>query len=201
MRPYIAAILLALPAPAFAEDGLTITGSMRLRYETIEGQPRTGLDEKDDLLNVRTIVGGEYHSDGFRVGAELYDSRVYGSEAGTPVTTGEVNTFELVQAYVGYEARDALGAGTKLDLQAGRFTLNLGSRRLVAADDYRNTTSGYTGLRADVRLRGGIAATFIYTLPQVRLSLRTRPRDANVDHGRRGARRRSRRADQECRGA
>ena len=46
------------------------------------------LDEKDDLLNVRTIGGGEYRSDGFRLGAELYDSRVYGSEAGTPVTTG-----------------------------------------------------------------------------------------------------------------
>lgn len=169
MRPYLAAILLALPTPAFAEDGLTITGSMRVRYETIEGQPRTGFDEKDDLLNVRTIVGGEYRSDGFRAGAELYDSRVYGSEAGTPVTTGEVNAVELVQAYVGYEARDAFGAGTKLDLQAGRFTLNLGSRRLVAADDYRNTTSGYTGLRADLALRGGIAATIIYTLPQVRL--------------------------------
>ena len=179
MRLYLAATLLALPAPALAEDGLTITGSMRLRYEMIQGQARTGFDEKDDLLNVRTIVGGEYRSDGFRLGAELYDSRVYGSEAGTPVTTGEVNAFELVQAYVGYEARDAFGAGTKLDLQAGRFTLNLGSRRLVAADDYRNTTSGYTGLRADLALRGGVAATFIYTLPQVRLPDDRASLDAN----------------------
>src|SRR3546814_6805119 len=57
---------------------------------------------------------------------------------------------------------------------AGRFTLNLGSRRLVAADDYRNTTNGYTGLRADLAAPGGVKAVFIYTLPQQR-----RPDDAD----------------------
>ena len=30
--------------------------------------------------------------------------------------------------------------------------MNLVSRRLVAADDYRNTTNGYTGMKADLRL-------------------------------------------------
>lgn len=87
----------------------------------------------------------------------------------TPITTGEVNALELVQAYVGYEVPGAFGADTKLGLQTERFTLNLGSRRLVAADDYRNTTNGYTGLRADIALPRGMSATAIYTLPQVRL--------------------------------
>lgn len=63
----------------------------------------------------------------------------------------------------------AFGSGTKLGLQARRFTLNLGSRRLVAADDYRNTTNGYTGVRADIALPDSFSATAIYTLPQVRL--------------------------------
>lgn len=49
------------------------------------------------------------------------------------------------------------------------MTLNLGSRRLVAADDYRNTTNGYTGIRADIAAPHGWKATLIYTLPQVRL--------------------------------
>jgi hypothetical protein len=44
----------------------------------------------------------------------------------------------------------------------------VGSRRLVAADDYRNTTNGYTGLRADLAWRAGWSATAIYTLPQQR---------------------------------
>jgi hypothetical protein len=47
--------------------------------------------------------------------------------------------------------------------------MNLGSRRLVAADDYRNTTNGYSGLRVDLKSAGGATATLIYTEPQVRL--------------------------------
>ena len=142
MKRFSLPVLLLLSSPAHAEDGLTLGANTRLRYETIEGQPRVGFNESDDLLNIRTIVTGEYRKGQLRVGAELYDSRVYGGDAGTPITTGEVNTLELVQAFVGYEVPEAFGAGTKVALQAGRFTLNLGSRRLVAADDYRNTTNG-----------------------------------------------------------
>ena len=169
MKRFSLPALLLVATPACAEDGLTLSANTRLRYETIEGQPRTGFNESDDLFNIRTIVTGEYRTGRLRLGAELYDSRVYGGDAGTPITTGEVNTLELVQAYIGYEVPDAFGPGTKLGLQAGRFTLNLGSRRLVAADDYRNTTNGYTGLRADIGLPEDLSATLIYTLPQVRL--------------------------------
>jgi hypothetical protein len=91
------------------------------------------------------------------------------SEPGSAISANEVNTFELVQAYTAADFKDAFGKGTQTTVQAGRFTLNLGSRRLVAADDYRNTTNGYTGVRADLKAKGGTAATFIYTLPQVRL--------------------------------
>lgn len=169
MKRFSLPALLLVATPAYAEDGLTLSANTRLRYETIEGQPRAGFNESDDLFNIRTIVTGEYRSGQLKIGAELYDSRVYGGDAGTPITTGEVNTLELVQAYVGYDIPDAFGPGTKLGLQAGRFTLNLGSRRLVAADDYRNTTNGYTGVRADLGLPHDLSATLIYTLPQVRL--------------------------------
>lgn len=162
-------ILLLAPTPVLAQDGLSLGGSTRVRYEVIDGQPRAGFNVSDDLLSIRTILTGEYRTGPFKLGAELYDSRAYGGDAGTPITTGEVNALELVQAYVGYEVPGAFGADTQLGLQAGRFALNLGSRRLVAADDYRNTTNGYTGLRADIALGHGIAATKIYTLPQVRL--------------------------------
>lgn len=166
--------LLLLPAlflasPAYAEDGLVLNGNTRIRYETITGQPRAGFNASDDLLNFRTILSGEYRAGEVRFGAELYDSRVYGGDAGTPISTNEVNTLELVQAYIGYKTKDPFGTGTELDVQMGRFTLNLGSRRLVAADDYRNTTNGYTGIRANLGLRDGLSATLIYTLPQTRL--------------------------------
>lgn len=165
---------LALLAPLAAHaqtaaDGLTVTGSVRLRYEAIENQLRVGFNRSDDLVNLRTTILAEYRAPDVRVGVELYDSRVWGGDAGTPITTSEVNALEPVQAYLAVDLPDAFGSGTKLSLTAGRMTLNLGSRRLVAADDYRNTTNGYTGLRADLTAPRGWKATLIYMLPQQRL--------------------------------
>lgn len=157
------------PKPDSTQNPLSLSGSVRLRYETIDGQPRIGLNNSDDLFNIRTILTAEYDADPVRFGAEIYDSRVTGFDAGTPVTTNEVNTLELVQAFVATTIDTPFGKGSKIDLQAGRFLLNLGSRRLVAADDYRNTTNGYTGLRADLTARNELSATLIYSLPQVRL--------------------------------
>jgi hypothetical protein len=157
------------PVAAAETDGFTLSGNVRLRYEAIDGQPRVGFDREDGLINLRTQVMAQYDARPLRLVAELFDSRVWGEDRGTPVTTGEVNALELVQAYAAADLGAALGKGTKTVLQAGRFTLNLGSRRLVAADDYRNTTNGYTGLRADLAMPGGIKAVAIYTLPQVRL--------------------------------
>jgi hypothetical protein len=175
----VPAFFFASPAAA-EDDGFSLSGSVRLRFEEIEGQPRAGFDSTDSLFNVRTQVLGELRSGAFRVGGELFDSRAYGADPGTPISTNEVNALELVQAFVGVDVAEPLGKGSKLGLTAGRMTLNLGSRRLVAADDYRNTTNGYTGLRADLSARDGVKAVFIYTLPQMR-----RPDDADsVRHNR-----------------
>lgn len=146
-----------------------LSGSVRVRYETIDGQPRSGFRADDEQLALRSTLAAEYHRNGIRIGAELYDSRAYLDRQGSAISANEVNTFELVQAYVGADLGDALGKGSSTQVQIGRMMLNLGSRRLVAADDYRNTTNGYTGLRADFKARDGTTATLIYTLPQVRL--------------------------------
>ena len=169
LKKSITLVSLLFTTPAFADDMLNLSGSTRIRYEAIEGQPRIGFNDADDLLSVRTILNGDYRTGDWRFEAELYDSRAYGSDSGTPLTTADVNAVELVQASIRYDARDAFGSGTKLNVQAGRFMLNLGSRRLVAADDFRNTTNGYTGVRADIGLGDGLSTTLVYTLPQVRL--------------------------------
>jgi hypothetical protein len=155
-------------APGAEEGKLVVSGSVRARFETIEGQARTGFNSADDLWNFRTRLAAEYREGSIRIGGEVYDSRAYGANAGTPLSTNEVNTLELVQAYV---ARDFAGPfeGAKSSVQAGRMTLNLGSRRFVAADDFRNTTNGYTGLKADLTFKGGASVTGIYVLPQIRL--------------------------------
>jgi hypothetical protein len=168
---WTAAVFAATASPALAQDGdgFDLSGSVRLRYEAIANQPRVGYNRDDALVNLRTTVMARYRSGPFTVAGEIWDSRVYGNNPGSPVTTGEVDTLEPVQAFVAWKG----GVGkAKISAQAGRFLLNIGSRRLVGADEYRNTTNGYTGLRGDV-LADRLTATVIYVLPQQR-----RPDDA-----------------------
>src|SRR5690554_6485206 len=111
-RPLAAAALssLTFAAPAVAEPAwrlhdalgapaaLTLSGSTRGRYEAIDGQARVGFNDSDELLSFRTLVLAEYRIGRFRLGGELQDSRAYLSDDGTPLTTGEVNALEPIQA-------------------------------------------------------------------------------------------------------
>lgn len=175
----IALAIFALLAPAARADvprlqsalgnpaRVSITGSVRLRYETLTGQPRINLPPTDEQLALRTTLAVEYKATpNLRIGGEMFDSRAWLGEPGSSISANDVNTLEFVQGYVAMDFTPA--KGTKLTLEAGRFMLNLGSRRLVAADDYRNTTNGYTGLRADLKTADGTSTTLIYTLPQIR---------------------------------
>ena len=126
-------LIVAVPAMAAEEeDGFKLSGSVRLRYEAIDGQARAGFNSSDTLTNIRTQILGEYRTGEVRFGVELFDSRAYGADAGTPLSTNEVNALEPVQAYVAADFKDALGRGTKLSMSAGRRTLDLDSRRMVA---------------------------------------------------------------------
>ncbi|WP_368039850.1 alginate export family protein, partial [Sphingomonas bacterium] len=153
---------------AIGIDGLRVQGSSRIRYETITGQPRIGFNPADDLFNIRSTLLAEYRTGRVRIGGELWDSRVYGENARTPVSTGEVNALELIQAYVAADLPGVLGKGSTVNLLAGRILPNVGSRRLIAADDYRNTTNGYTGATATLAA-GRIRSTLVWLMPQVRL--------------------------------
>lgn len=155
-------------APTVGADGFDLGGTSRLRVEAIDGQARAGFNQTDELVNLRTTLMAQYRDGPVRLVAELWDSRVYGDQRGTPVSTGEVNAVELVQAFAEVKVPGLLGDGSAATVSAGRFVLNLGSRRLIAADDYRNTTNGYTGMRADLTWPDGWSATAVYTLPQQR---------------------------------
>lgn len=170
---YATGFALCLAAtPACADDlpeGLSASGSVRVRYEAIDGQARSGFNTSDQLFELRTQLLVALRRHDLRLVAEIHDSRVWNADPGTPLTTNEVNALEPVQAYVQADLGGILGRGTTTSARFGRFTLDLGSRRLVANDDYRNTTNGFTGVRADLRSRSGFSATAIYVLPQTRL--------------------------------
>ena len=175
---YVTAALLFVSAPASAQllhdaigapDNLQLSASVRLRYEALDGQFRPGFREGEDLVSIRTILAAEYRTGNVRIGGELWDSRAYDTDPGSVVGTNEVNTFEPVQAYIAADFPDAFGKGSAAGFKLGRFTLDLGSRRLIAADEFRNTTNGFTGLRTDLKARDGTSLTLLYVLPQLRL--------------------------------
>lgn len=152
-----------------APDWLTLSGSFRARYESLDGQFRPGLSGSDQLVSLRTTLFAEATLDNWRIGGELYDARAYLSDTGGSVGTGEVNALELAQAYVGYRFDDAFGEGAHADVQLGRFTIDLGSRRLVGRNNFRNTTNAFTGARFDWENSARTRLTLFYTLPHTRL--------------------------------
>jgi hypothetical protein len=171
LPPLLAVALLvpALLAPAVAAaDGLKTSGSVRARYEGLSGQSRAGFKSGDELLSFRTILSGEYDAGLLRFGAELTDSRAYRDDARTAVSSNDVNALEPTQFYVALDVDQPFGKGSGFSAQAGRFTMNIGSRRLIANDDYRNAGTTQAGVRLDGKAAGWSGTTF-YVLPSARL--------------------------------
>jgi hypothetical protein len=120
-------------------------------------------------VTFQTDIAAEYDGGPIRVGAELIDSRAYAAGPGSAVGTGEVNALEPVQAYVGADFGSVFGKGTSASLDAGRFTMALGSSRLVGRNNFRNTTNAFTGLKFEWRGKAKERLVLFYTYPQQRL--------------------------------
>ncbi|MEP9359641.1 alginate export family protein [Sphingomonas sp. KR3-1] len=166
-RPVAAQVVTDEGAPPAPETPpFSIDAGMRIRYEGLAGQARAGIADDDQLLSIRTTLHGEYRTGGFRVGAELSDSRAYLGKAGGAVSANEVDALELVQAYVGLDLPLADKGSARLRL--GRIKFDIGARRLLAAHDYRNTASAFTGALATIKA-GGATFDLFYVLPQVHL--------------------------------
>lgn len=145
-----------------AQSPLSLSGTVRLRQEALHGQFRPGRGPNDQAWSLRTTLAASYRAPGFRVLAEVADGRLYGNDADSPTTTAEVNALELVQA----NAQAEFGTLTVL---AGRYTLDVGSRRLVARNDFRNTTNAFTGVQLRGRDGDGRSLLLFHALPQRRL--------------------------------
>ena len=159
-----------------APSDLTITATVRARVEGIDGQFRPNAARSDAMVSLRTTLAAEYDAGPVRFGGELWDARAYGEAANSSVSSSDVNALELVQAYVKVELGDwrqsAKGGGKGL-LTAGRFTMDIGSRRLVARNRFRNTTNAFTGANLEWTGRGGARLQAFWVMPQIR-----RPDDA-----------------------
>lgn len=154
------------PEVAATPSRWTVSGSLRLRAETLAGQFRPRVADHDDVLFTRATLAVGYDAGRVRFGTEVYDSRAFGQDPLSSVGTSEVNGLELTQAFADIDLGDSDGGETILRL--GRMTMEVGSKRLVSRQNFRNSTNAYTGARLQTLLGGGNLTAF-WVMPHYRL--------------------------------
>lgn len=130
--------------PAWLELGL----DHRTRYEYLSVQWRPVSTGPDMALSLRTRARLGLRLGPVRLRTEWMDARFYLDDADTPRDTALGNPLDLLQATVGLDLDDVFAPGARLIVTAGRQTLDVGSRRLIARNRYRNTLNAFTGVDA-----------------------------------------------------
>ena len=156
-------------------DNLTVRGMFRARGEGLANQFRPAPAARDDYMaSFFTDIFAEYNFGTVKVGAEIFDSRAYGEPRNSAVSTTDVDALQLGQAYLNVDLSDAVQDGSRSSITAGRFTKDIGSRRLIARPLYRNTMNSFTGLSYDWKGANKDQMTLLWTMPQTRLPDDTR---------------------------
>jgi hypothetical protein len=130
-----------------APDWLDVSGSVRPRYETLTNTFTAGRTGGDEFLSVRSLLKAEIKAGLIIVGGELEDTRLLSANAGGGAA-GEIDTLEPAQFYLAWRPKDFLMKGASLGLMLGRFTMDVGSRRLAARANYRSVLQSFEGVHA-----------------------------------------------------
>ncbi len=154
-----------LQAASGLPEWLTLGGTHRVRYETLNRQFRVTPNGSDQILVVRTTVAAGLHRGPFTIAGELMDSRAEFDDAGTPINTGIVNTADLLQGYLQWRGEPSYAPGSRFDVRIGRITMDVGSRRFVARNRYRNTINAFTGIDTQWRGASGRQLRAFFALP------------------------------------
>jgi hypothetical protein len=154
----------ALGAPAWLSFGL----EHRSRVEYLQGDFRATATGDSAGLLMRTLLSAGLKLDPFVANVELIDARAYTLE-GTPLNTTLIDPIDLLQANVGLRFSSLLLPGDAFAVTAGRMTVDVGSRRLVARNDFRNTINNFTGIDVQWTSPQKLVLRAFALLPVVRL--------------------------------
>jgi hypothetical protein len=150
-------------------DWLKVSGSIRPRYESIANQFVAGRTGGDDYFGWQATLKAEASlPSNFVLGGELVDVRLFSGDEGGQ-SPAEVDTLEPQQMYLAWRPKDLLIKGDTLDVTVGRFTMDIGGRRLVSRSGMRNVLQSFDGVRAAWTHTSGVKATAFYTSPTIRL--------------------------------
>jgi hypothetical protein len=165
-----------------APEWISIEGRLRARYESLGGQFRAEGAGGDQILVFRNLARIEADPGPLAFGVEIQDSRAYLDDAGTPLSTSSVNAFDILQAYVRWDADDVLGAQSS-SLKLGRQTLDIGSRRIFERVDMANVIFSYTGAYWRASYADGDELHVVAIVPTGRLPAGRAALDGNEPSG------------------
>ncbi len=152
-----------------APDWLTLSGEARVRYESLEGQFRTGREVSDQLLLFRTLMLAQADTGPVSFGVEVQDSRTYLGDAGTPLSSSFTNPLDVLQLYAWFDDLPGLlGDGSESQLVLGRQTVSIGSKRQIERVEYANVIRSYTGAHFISTSKRGDALHLVYVVPTAR---------------------------------
>ncbi len=134
----------ALNLPRWLDLGL----DQRTRFEVYDHPWRVSQTQgrTDPQIQQRTRVRVGLNTELIRFLFEGQDARVHLTEPGDFVNESIKNEFDILQALVSLTAKDFLGTGLRTDLHVGRLTMDIGHRRLIARNEFRNTTNAFDGI-------------------------------------------------------
>jgi len=170
----------ALGASAWLRGGV----ESRLRIEHLANDFRAGATGDARALSLRTSLAAEATWRSLVVGVEVLDARAWATD-NTAVNNTLVNPVDVLQAYLGLRRADVFQRGDVATLSIGRFTMNVGNRRLIARNEFRNTINNFTGVHATWRGASGRWGRAFVVLPVLRLpegSAALRDNDPALDH-------------------
>ena len=127
-------------------NGMTIGLDSRSRFEFRRNDLRKAVANSVDfplLLRQRMFIGVDNSHDIFQFGLEVEDARVAFSQY--PLTNRDVNQTELIQGYIGLRFENK---GRPVTVRLGRMAFEFLDRRLIAMNQWRNTTNNFAGFHA-----------------------------------------------------
>ncbi|MBS0171164.1 MAG: alginate export family protein [Nitrospira sp.] len=137
-----------LRALADTPEWLDIGLSHRLRYESLSNNFRKDQDTTINGMALRTRlrIGADWKI--FRFLLEGQNSTDAQESSGTTDTlNGSLFSRDrLLQGFLAVRLDNVFSTGLRTDLHLGRMTMDFGDRRLIARNDFRNTTNTFQGL-------------------------------------------------------
>ncbi|MDI1308225.1 MAG: alginate export family protein [Methylotenera sp.] len=130
----------------------------RARYEHRDNDFRRANENVDDplLLRTRAYVGVKEILDPLRFAVEVQDSRRNNGDYTRKYDTRDVNQADVLQGYLELHfkesvfGKDDLGNNRPFWIRGGRLAWEALDRRLIARNEWRNTTNSFQGIRANI---------------------------------------------------